>query len=297
MYETSRENPVILDFMAKKQAKQKIHLKEKINEGNLYDKIFKENAESIFLPLVESRLGIKIKSFKPYKAKLQTTLEREMDFFYEVETTDGVNFLLHIEFQTENEPEMVYRKAEYHGIALNLRKMEIKHFVIYLGTDKPTMRTKLLENEVYRGFDLIDIHSIDHRLMLQSQVPDFIILAILADYPPEKAESVLRLTLQQLKTACRNKSELSKFIKQLVILSRLRKIENLTIKITEEMPITYDIETDYLYKKGIEKGIEKDKIEVICNARLEGMSIEVIARIVNLSPERVRQILDSRKIQ
>ncbi len=63
------------------------------------------------------------------------------------------------------------------------------------------------------------------------------------------------------------------------------------------MPITYDIETDYLYKKGIEKGIEKDKIEVICNARLEGMSIEVIARIVNLLPERVRQILNSRKIQ
>ena len=283
--------------MSKKQTKLKIHLKEQINEGNLYDKIFKENAESIFLPLVESRLGIKIKSFKPYKAKLQTTLEREMDFFYEVETTDGVSFLLHIEFQTDNEPDMVYRKAEYHGIALNLRKMEIKHFVIYLGTEKPTMRTKLLEEEIYSGFDLIDIHSIDHRIMLQSQVPDFIILAILADYPPEKAESVLRLTLQQLKTACRNKSELSKFIKQLVILSRLRKIEDLTIKITEEMPITYDIETDYLYKRGIEKGIEKDKIEVICNARLEGMSIEVIARIVNLSPERVRQILDSRKIQ
>ncbi len=283
--------------MSKKQTKLKIHLKEQINEGNLYDKIFKENAEAIFLPLIERRLGIKIKTFKPYKAKLQTTLEREMDFFYEVETTDGVSFLLHIEFQTDNEPDMVYRKAEYHGIALNLRKMEIKHFVIYLGTQKPTMRTNLLEKEIYRGFDLIDIHSIDHRLMLQSQVPDFIILAILADYPPEKAESVLRLTLQQLKTACRNKSELSKFIKQLVILSRLRKIEDLTIKITEEMPITYDIETDYLYKKGIEKGIEKDKIEVICNARLEGMSVEVIARIVNLSPERVRQILDGRKIQ
>ena len=58
-----------------------------LNEGNLYDKIFKEDAEAIFLPLIERRLGIKIKSFKPYTAKLQTTLEREMDFFYEV-TTD-----------------------------------------------------------------------------------------------------------------------------------------------------------------------------------------------------------------
>ena len=305
MYETSRENPTIILFMAKKQTKQKIHLKERINEGNLYDKIFKENAEAIFLPLVESRLGVKIKSFKPYKAKLQTTLEREMDFFYEVETTDGNSFLLHLEFQTENEPEMVYRKGEYHGIALNLKKMEIKHFVIYLGTQKPTMRTKLHEKEVYQGFDLIDIHSIDHKLMLQSQVPDFIILGVLADYPPEKAESILRLIVRQLKTACINNSELSKYIKQLIILSRLRKIEDLTIKITQEMPIVYDIETDYLYKqgmekgmeKGIEKGIEKYKIDVICNARREGMSIDAIARVVNLSPEQVRKILTKKKIE
>ena len=192
---------------------------------------------------------------------------------------------------------MVYRKGEYHGIALNLKKMEIKHFVIYLGTQKPTMRTQLHENEIYRGFDLIDIHSIDHRLMLQSQVPDEIILAILADYPLERTESILRLILQKLKTACRNKSELSKFIKQLVVLSRLRKIEDLTIKITQEMPIVYDIETDYLYKQGIEKGIEKYKIDVICNTRREGMSIEAIARVVNLTPEQVRKILTKKKIE
>ena len=146
--------------MAKKQTKQKVDSTDKIQEGNLYDKIFKENAEAIFLPLIEKKLGVKIKSFKPFKMKLQTTLEREMDFFYEVETTDGDDFLLHIEFQTDNEPDMVYRKAEYHGIALNLRKMEIKHFVIYLGTQKPTMRTQLLEKEIYRGFDLIEHNSL-----------------------------------------------------------------------------------------------------------------------------------------
>ncbi len=297
--------------MAKKRTKpkQKIDSAKKKYEGNLYDKIFKEDAEAIFLPLVERRLGIKIKSFKPFKAKLQTTLEREMDFFYEVETEEGDCFLLHLEFQTEDEHDMVYRKAEYHGIALNLRKIEIRHIVIYLGINKPTMPTQLAENEVYRGFDMIDIHAFDHQKLLQSQVPDVIILAILADYPPEKAESILRLIIRQLKTFCQNKSELSKYIKQLVVLSRLRKIENLTIKIVEDMPITYDIHTDSLYikgtedgavkgiEKGIKKGIEKEKIDVIHNARLEGMSIEIIARIVKLLPERVRQILDELGIE
>jgi hypothetical protein len=63
------------------------------------------------------------------------------------------------------------------------------------------------------------------------------------------------------------------------------------------MPITYDVETDYLYNKGIEKGIEKDKIEVICNARLKVLSIDLISDIVKLPVERVRQILDKMKIQ
>jgi hypothetical protein len=33
------------------------------------------------------------------------------------------------------------------------------------------------------------------------------------------------------------------------------------------MPISYNVETDYLYKKGTEKGMEREKIEVICQAR------------------------------
>ncbi len=281
--------------MAKKQTKKKS--KPIIKEGNLYDKIFKENAEAIFLPLVERELGIQIKSFKPYVAKLQTTLEREMDFFYEVETMDNECFLLHLEFQTEDELDMVYRNAEYHGIALNLRKMEIRHIVVYLGINTPSMPTQLPSKQVYKGFDLIDVHSFDHTQLLQSQVPDVIILAVLADYAPEKAESILRLIMRQLKAVCQNPSELSKYIKQLVVLSRLRKIDDLTIKITQDMPIAYDVETDYLYNKGIEKGIEKDKIEVICNARLKGLSIDLIADIVNLSAERVRQILDKMNIK
>jgi hypothetical protein len=284
-----------------KRLKKKKEPTSIVNEGNLYDKIFKEDAEEIFLPLIEMKLGVKIKSFKPFKAKMQTTLEREMDFFYEVETIEDKKLLVHIEFQTEDDMEILYRKGEYHGIALNLKKMEIKHIVIYLGIKEPLMPTKLPEEQVYRGFDLIDVHALDHQQLLESQVPDVIILAVLADYPPEKAESVLRLILRQLKIACKSTSELSKYIKQLVVLSRLRKIEDLTIKITEDMPISYDVETDYLYKKGTEKGteigIEKKNIDVIRKARLAGLSIDIISNIVSLSPERVREVLDDLKIK
>lgn len=69
-------------------------------KGNVFDKIFKENVESLFLPLIAQKLDIDIQSFKPLKEKIQTTLEREMDFFYEVLTMGGKRFILHIEFQS-----------------------------------------------------------------------------------------------------------------------------------------------------------------------------------------------------
>ena len=49
---------------------------------------------------------------------------------------------------------------------------------------------------------------------------------------------------------------------------------------------------DVLIEKGIEKGMEKEKVEVIKNLRLEGSTIEFIAKIVNVPLNRVRQILD-----
>ncbi len=75
------------------------------------------------------------------------------------------------------------------------------------------------------------------------------------------------------------------------------------------MPITYDVKTDYLYnkgiekgieqgiEKGIEKGIERDKIDVVFNARLKGLSIDLIADIVKLPVDRVQQILKKMNIE
>jgi DNA-directed RNA polymerase sigma subunit (sigma70/sigma32) len=51
-------------------------------------------------------------------------------------------------------------------------------------------------------------------------------------------------------------------------------------------------------KKGIEKGVDLKTRNVIRNARVdENISIETIARIVGLTPERVRQILDEMGIE
>lgn len=87
-------------------------------------------------------------------------------------------------------------------------------------------------------------------------------MAVLSYYPPERTEAVLRLLLKRLHETCHETGGLEKYISQLIVLSRLRGIEDFTIKICDDMSLHIDIEKDTLYKKGIEKGIEKMKDEL-----------------------------------
>jgi hypothetical protein len=109
--------------------------------GRDYDKIIKENITSIFLPLSEKFFGIKIVRSKDLPGKLQTTQEREPDFIKKVWTDKKETFILHIEFQTTDEKEMVYRMAEYKAILQRKFKVPVKQFVFYLGVTKPKMKT------------------------------------------------------------------------------------------------------------------------------------------------------------
>ena len=132
----------------------------KKSRENFYDRIIKENLEAILLPLSEKLLGISIDNVKPLTEKLQTTLEREPDFIRLVQTTQNEKFILHLEFQTTDELQMVYRMAEYRAILQRKYRIPVRQFVIYLGRTKPKMRTDLLEKDKISGFVLVDIADI-----------------------------------------------------------------------------------------------------------------------------------------
>ena len=76
------------------------------------DRIFKQNIGDIFLPLLDKYLGLSIKSTAEIKDKVQTTIEREPDFLKKVIDQQDQEFILQMEFQTTDDPEMVYRMAE-----------------------------------------------------------------------------------------------------------------------------------------------------------------------------------------
>ena len=214
---------------------------------------------------------------------------------------------MHLEFESGINYNMVYRVGEYHGMALRRYKLEIRHIVVYLGEDLPPMRTELKPEEIYTGFDLLNVHDLDTNQLLSSQVPEVVLIAILSNYPTEDAETVLRQIILNLKKIIRHKRTLKRYLNQLMMLSRLRKIEDLTIKTVEEMPIHFDMETDVFYLRGTQKGIEKGKLEgkleeaakkdYIFVYNLLGdtdFDDEKIARLAKVSLAFVQQVKDER---
>lgn len=240
----------------------------RIGEGQMYDKIMRENLLELFLPLVAEQLNIEMKSVTPLVDKQPTTVIRETDSFLLIETysKSEPKFVLHLEFESSDDAEMVFRIGEHHGIELRKYRLPMKHVVVYLGEKPPKMRTQLHDDEIYRGFTLVDVHSFSPQKWLVEEEPAKIIMAILSDYQKKNARIILEAIFTKLRKVCKNETELKKFIKQLIIISspdsyRERNLEKLSIKISEEMPITIDVEKDYLYNLGYKKAEEKAKAE------------------------------------
>ncbi len=268
-------------------------------ESKSFDKILKENLEELFLPISEKWLGFKIIHSKPLPEKLQVTLEREPDFIRIVETDKPETFILHLEFQSTNDPEMLYRQAEYKAILQRKYKLPVRQFVIYMGSQPLTMKTQLPENQQIIGFDVYSIQASNYERLMLSDVPQEIVLAILGDFHGEAPEKVIRQIVARLQKVSENKSqlELEKYVRQLNVLSGLRKLQTLTTKITAAMPILldFDIETDRLYKRGVEQGIEQgveqiQKSAIVKMLEDDILTMEQIAAYLSVSVEMVEQI-------
>jgi CRISPR/Cas system CMR subunit Cmr6 (Cas7 group RAMP superfamily) len=130
-------------------------------------------------------------------------------------------------------------------------------------------------------------------------VPEVVLMAILGNFHPNNSEAILRIVIERLRVLVKNKRILKKYFNQLMMLSRLRKIEGLTIKIVEEMPVHFDIETDTLYlrgnekgiEKGIEQGIEQERRKNVVNLWQKGIEPVLISNLLNLTIEYVERVI------
>ncbi len=112
-------------------------------QSKQYDRIFKENIEAAIPGLMEILLGIRAIHSEELPDSLQHTKEREPDVLKKITTVKNESFILQIEFQVVDEPEMLFRMADYYLMLYRKYKLPVVQHVLYLGEKTPAMPLRL----------------------------------------------------------------------------------------------------------------------------------------------------------
>ncbi len=267
-----------------------------------YDKIFREVLRDIFPAIARKVLGIPAGQFKALPGDLQYTAEREADQVWEVTPPGDEPYILHCEFQTTNDRQMLSRMMLYHAFLHYQRQMPVRQFVIYVGGDALRMEHQFQTESVSYRYGLIDLKSFPYQTFLESARSEEVLLTILADFGGEDAGLIAQKILAKLQQRTSGTLELSQRTLQLVRLAALRKLSTTVFNVAQHMALNIDIKEDALYLfgeqkgkeegllKGKEEGLLKGKEEAALGMLKEGFSEEVVARITKLPFERIAQL-------
>ncbi|MCA0230081.1 MAG: hypothetical protein LCH91_06420 [Bacteroidetes bacterium] len=264
---------------------------ENKREGNIYDKIVKENIESIIPALMNSVLGFKVIESVVIKEKLQHTKEKEADVLRIITDPSGRKFILHLEFQVDDYKKMVYRMIDYWGLLKSKYHLPVRQFVIYIGDKEPTMKTVLSEDGNYFQFQLINITQFDYLRFLNSTNPEEIILAVLGDFGNEQPEKALSHIIQRLQETKTDQTSLQKYFRQLRILAKLRKLDLKFDDMIQNMAKHLDVENDYFFIKGQDKARQEEKTRFITFLLQEGSrTLDQIADVADATVDFVKSV-------
>lgn len=276
--------------------------------GQDYDKIFKENIEPLVLPLARKVLRLpEPAGLTEIADDLQRTIERRPDYLKLVTDERGISqYVLQIEFQTTDEPKMVFRMLEYAGLLVRRYELPVRQFVLYIGEQPSRMNTRLSLGDISFRYTLCNLIEIPYTDFLNSQQPEEVVLAILGGMNDEEPEVAIQQIIQKLKQTSHDRTELSRSLHQLEVLAKLRNLQDEIIKQTEAMPFVYDLETDIRFlqgvekgqleglKKGLQEGLQEGKQKAILGLiKLDVLSDEQIAQALSVSVADVRSLRPS----
>ncbi len=272
-----------------------------------YDKIFKENFESLIENLVRKVLGINAHKLEEIPDYNHYTIERQPDFLKKILTgKNEKDYILQIEVQVDDSKQMIKRLFLYYGLLYNEYDLPVRQYVLYVGSKKKaTMTRKLFHQDVTFSFHIINMQEVSYRKFIKSDTPEDVILAILGDFEGISPDEIIENILLRLRKLAKDELEIGKYVTQLEVLSKLRNLQKLTVKKIDNMGLIYDLQTDLRFlqgeatgvKKGEVIGIKKNQKVVILELIKEfpSLSAEKIAKMVHASKEFVLQVLEEYK--
>ena len=230
-----------------------------------YDKILKENLEAFFPELLRDLLDINALRTSELPDNVQHTKERKPDVLKMITDDKGEIFVLHIEFQAQEEENMGLRMVEYWAMLFRKYRIPVRQYVIYIGEGVPTRMKDDIDfsPQIYFRYNLISLSTIDYHLLFRSDKPEVKLLSVLADLGKENPEEIIGAIAKQIIGLAPGDFAQNRYLQQLRIFAQFRNF------ITEILPSMDSIakfikeERDFLYIRGERKGLEKGREEGI----------------------------------
>ncbi len=202
---------------------------------------------------------------------LQYTIERKPDFLKLITDADGNGlYVLQLEFQTRDEPDMLSRMLFYAAQLYGRYKLPVRQYVFYIGSRPARMRRELEQEDLSFRFHVRNVVDVPYGDFLETDKPEEVVLAILGNWGSDSTTVAIRRILSMLKAMVGSQLTLGRFFRQLEVLSKLRNVQDVVIKQIEAMAIVYDLETDIRYLQGKQKGAEEATASALILGLKEG---------------------------
>jgi hypothetical protein len=276
---------------------------KKDSEANKYDKILKENITSLIPVFINKILKMKLIRMENLpEIRVQSTIEAEPDFArraFSDQYTKG--FILQIDFETTDSPYVDSKILKHIALQHEKYKLPVDVNLIYLRKERP----KYIKGNInFFGVDvkypIFCLSEISFKEFIYSDIPEEVILSILADPEDKPIEEIVRMILERLVFLQNNTVPLRKFINQLKILSFLRdgnpevqkQLKNMPLIATPEIIKQFREDENFLMglDEGLEKGQLKQAIIGISSMSQKEFEVSVIADLLSVKETLVKSI-------
>lgn len=222
---------------------------------------------------------------------VQHTKERKPDALKKIIDAEGNAYILQIEFQLNDEREMIYRMAEYSIMLMRKYRLPIKQYVIFLRDAYPKMSTSLDTEHHKFNYTLIRLNDASYKLFLKSNDPEVKMLGILANFDNEEIFAAVKSIVESIHVSTDDNLTRSKYFEQLRILVKLRnKVAPHLKKAMESVSTFFRKEEDMWYREGEALGEAKKSQVVVENLIRKGFTDELAAEIAEVDLDFVKKL-------
>ena len=252
---------------------------------NYFDTTFKA-IRSASLRIALKSIGHGSDPLEELTPELPITTQKKPDALAIINKGRPDAFILQLEIQSANDPNMVRRMLLYRAMLIFKHGLPVYQIVWYTGSE-PLRMENCYDDEMQCNaeFELVDIRQHSAAARLSANDPDEILLAILSGYEGKAPTEILNQTVQRLRSVIADKGILSEYLRRLLIFSKSRNLYNETLKIVHMLDVNMKPEEDlaYIYSQ---KRAEEGAIRML----KKGYAHSEIAEIQSIPLDRIKAL-------